>query len=625
MINSIGILIGGANQLSLYFKKIIKGFQARVFDNSGIFESFDCMDSSLKTITKPIYEQASLVVTPNGYKEDKLYAIKPDDGSGDLVVTRATTATRVNSDGLIEFTPYNLLQRSQEFDNAVWAISGTITKTANSVNAPNGSLTADTILGANSSSYISQSYTGTNGVVYTNSFFIKNNNSTQSLLVIRNSVSTISANINWSGSVLTSITNGLGVTTFEDYGDGWYRIISTYTALEDAQRARIYPTTSTNQSVYLWGAQLVTGTSAKEYFPTTDRLDVPRLDYTNSSCPSILVEPQRTNVFTYSEQFDNAIWTKTRSTVTANATTAPDGTLTADFLTQQTGETSAGNINQSFTNTIGVTYTFSVFAKKNTKNFIGLRSNSVGAGISYFDLLNGTLGTVGASHTAKIESYDDDWYRCSITYTATVVSLLNLIYIADSSSTIVTDSGGVYLWGAQLEAGSYATSYVPTIASSVTRNADLISKTGISSLIGQTEGTMFVEGSFAALSAAIKRMFSLSNGSTNNDILIQNSANSTDVQFVVVNGGTIQVSITVSSAITFGTNFKAAFVYSENYFAAFINGVKVGQDLLGTVPACSKVAFARGNDTTLHEGTVKVAAIWKTKLTDQECINLTTI
>lgn len=135
MINGIGILIGGANQLSLYFKKIILGFQTRVLDDFGIFESFDCMNSSLKAITKPIYEQASLVVTTNGYKEDKLYSVFPKDGSGDLTVTRATTATRVNSAGLIEVTPYNLLTYSEQFNNAIW-VKERITITANAATAP---------------------------------------------------------------------------------------------------------------------------------------------------------------------------------------------------------------------------------------------------------------------------------------------------------------------------------------------------------------------------------------------------------------------------------------------------------------------------------------------------------
>ena len=569
-----------------------------------------------------LFETASLVITPNGIKEDKLYAIKPTDGSGDLVVTRATTATRVNSAGLVELVPYNVLTYSEQFDNAIWAISGTITKTANSVTAPNGTLTADTILSANSSSYISQSYTGTNGVGYTNSFFIKNNNSTQSALIIRNTVSAISASINWSGSVLTSITNTLGVTTFEDYGNGWYKIISTYTALEDAQKARIYPTSSTNQSVFLWGSQLVTGSEAKEYFPTTDRLDVPRLDYTNSTCPSILVEPQRTNVLTYSEQFDNAIWTKTRSTVTANATTSPDGNTTADFLTQETGQTSAGNVAQSFTNTIGVTYTLSVFAKKNTKNFIGLRSNSVGAGISYFDLLNGTLGTVNASHTAKIESYDNDWYRCSITYTATVVSVLNLIYLADSSSQTVTDSGGVYLWGAQLEAGANATSYIPTVAATVTRNADLISKTGISNLIGQTEGTIFVDVNYKAES--ITKTYLNLGTSTSNYIAIGTRTNN-KIGMEVVNSG---VQVNVASTATYSTNqrLKIAMTYKLNDFKLYINGILQATDTSGTVPAKAEVYLGSyGNGTIQAMDGINSAILWKTALTDAELISLTTI
>jgi len=566
-----------------------------------------------------LFDSASLCITPNGYKEDKLYAIKPDDGSGDLVVTRATTATRVNGDGLIEVTPYNLLQRSQEFDNAVWAISGTITKTANSVNSPNGTLTADTILGANASSYISQSYTGTNGVVYTNSFFIKNNNSTQSLLLIRNTVSTISANINWSGSVLTSITNGLGVTTFEDYGNGWYRIISTYTALEDAQRARIYPTTSTDQSVYLWGAQLVTGSVAKDYFPTTDRLNIPRLDYTNGSCPSILVEPQRTNLILQSQTFDNASWTKVNLAISANTIISPDGTTTADTITDDS--TNGLHVVVQYSTWQAITQTASVYAKAGTASKIFIGNLSQGRG-SYFDLSTQTV-VDSSLFSGTITSVGNGWFRLTATHTAgTNNQTFGIGLFTGTSTTSYAGSGQTaYLWGAQLEAGSYHTSYIPTVASTITRNADVISKTGISSLIGQTEGTMFVDVNFKA-DSVFKNLFNLGTSTSSYIAIVVRSNNKIGAE--VLNSG-VQVNNDGSTIYT-SQRLKIAFAYKANDFAMYVNGVLAFSQNTGSVPAKAEVYLGSyGNGTQQPKDGINASALWKTRLDNETLAQLTTI
>jgi len=224
------------------------------------------------------YDDASLIYYPSGYKAGKAYSLKPTDGSGDLTFTRASTATRVNSAGLIESVATgvpridytgggcaklilepqrsNLVLRSEELNLSPWGTLGTITITPNNTISPDGTTNADLVLGDNASSSVNQIISGVSGVVYTNSFFIKNNNSTESSVIIRNSITAIDSKLIWSGSVLSSISNLVGISTFQDYGNGWYRIISTYTSLESVQRPRIIPTLLTNQSVYIWGAQL---------------------------------------------------------------------------------------------------------------------------------------------------------------------------------------------------------------------------------------------------------------------------------------------------------------------------------------------------------------------------------
>lgn len=215
-----------------------------------------------------------------------------------------------------------------------------------------------------------------------------------------------------------------------------------------------------------------------------------RFDYTNGSCPSILVEPQRTNLLLRSEEFDNASWGKTNTTITANQTAAPDGNITADKLIESA---TSGNhfvrTSLSFSGVIG-SYSITVFAKSNGRNLMVREYNQTGFGAK-FDLQNGTIiSLIGAGTTASIKDLGDGWYRCSTTviFTNSVNAVIQFSLLNGSTDNYIGDGvSGAYLWGAQLEAGSNATSYIPTVASAVTRNADVISKTGLSGITSITE------------------------------------------------------------------------------------------------------------------------------------------
>jgi len=189
------------------------------------------------------------------------------------------------------------------------------------------------------------------------------------------------------------------------------------------------------------------------------RLDYPLIDGVQKGCPHHILEPARTQLIQYSQDFSNAAWGKARLSVSANQVISPDGTLNADYIEQQSGNTSSGGIFDGVIFT-AAKYTQSIFVKKKEKSFITLTENASSASLRYtwFDIENGLIGTVNGGHTAKIENYGNGWYRCSITYTAintgSGYSVFHYLCDTDNSTTVV-GSGGLYVWGAMVEQGSY--------------------------------------------------------------------------------------------------------------------------------------------------------------------------
>jgi hypothetical protein len=399
-----------------------------------------------------LFESASLVVTPNGTKASKLYAIKPTSGAGDLSVTRATTATRVNSAGLIESVAVN----------------------------------------------------------------------------------------------------------------------------------------------------------------------VPRLDYTNSTCPSILIEPQRTNLVLRSQEIDNSSWSKDNNgtgvspVVTANYTTAPDGTNTADRV-------QFSNIGKTLTTdyslivqypiTLGGTGTFTIYLKSNTSS-----NQNV---LCYWGAGEGTVFNVTTQ-----------WQRFTL---PNLTSGLAGIVIGSRGGFGFTAGGDetldISVWGAQLEAGSYATSYIPTTTATVTRNADVINKTSVSSLIGQTEGTIYSEIKVSKLLGTASRyIFHLSDGTANNRIYMAFSGASSNIlRGRIFNGGTLQCSIDSSTISATGT-YKLALAYKNNDIVFYINGVQIGTDTSATIPTCSRVDLGHNYaGASQFNDSINNANVWKTRLSNSELATLTTL
>jgi hypothetical protein len=253
-----------------------------------------------------------------------------------------------------------------------------------------------------------------------------------------------------------------------------------------------------------------------------------------------------------------------------------------------------------------------------------------------FNLTTGIVeSTLGIGITsANIQNYGNGWYRCSITSTSTssgtsvAFAVFNAAFTDGNINPIFTGNGtdGVLIYGAQFEAGSYVSSYIPTLGASVTRSADAASKTGISSLIGATEGTIYGEFTFTGISPQMHMFVSVA-GSFANAVYVQ-TFSATGISMQVWNGVVNQVAIN-SSGLTAGQNVKFAAAYKANDFALYVNGVQVGTDTSGSVPSgLSQLevgGYAEAGSPFNFNSSIQTAALYPVRLTNAELATLTSL
>jgi len=298
--------------------------------------------------------------------------------------------------------------------------------------------------------------------------------------------------------------------------------------------------------------------------------NVPRLDYpvggAVNGCPALLVEPSAQNIFQRSEEFNDAYWVKNLASFTQNSIIAPDGTNTADkiFATAAPG-------NHFFTRTSTQTgqHTFSIFVKASEYSFIRLQDVNSGTYNVSFNLLAGVASGTGAS----IQNYGNGWYRCIVTYNGGGLSVSNgfigVSTLAGSISYTGDGVSGVFVWGAQLETGSVPTSYIPTTTAAVTRSGETISKTGVSSLIGQTEGTIYAEVDIRNM-AKETYILEIDDGSNTNRVIMRSLTSNLMRGSIVAPGASGIIGI---SSATFNAGIiKIAFAYKSGDFALSVNG-----------------------------------------------------
>lgn len=564
--------------------------------------------------------------------------------------TRATTATRTNAAGLIELAPYNLLRYSEQFDNAAWEKNSS-SVIPNISTAPNGTLTADKIIPnlsgsvrgvfifgnpINSYNFSVYAKAGGKNFLY---FYVVGSTASTGVWFNLNTGTIGTIGSSWSGVAITSV------------GDGWYRC-SANVSLINSSNNLYYFVSDTNGSLdvtangtdglFLWGAQLVEGTDARPYLKTETRLNRPRVDFSLGGCPNLLLEPQRTNLAPQSSSFDSLSWAKASSSVTANTTSSPGGIVDADTLNSTT--TSASIVAQAVTIVSGTTYTLSFYIKQNTQRFVYIRFTSNTTPNNYvsvvFDLQDGTVGqtslgaTSGTLVSATTQSAANGFYRLNLTASINITDgnigvgfatakTGNTFNTSGTITSAITNGNSFFVWGAQLEAGAYPTTYIPTTTTSVTRNADSFVESNVFSrgMITAAGGAWFFELrnnlSLTRDAAGSNGMYlSSGNGFNNDGFLIWNWNTTTPLQITKY----VSNAFIILHTLPVGT-CKVAIKWNGSTADIFVNGVKVIASTVFTGTTMQNL-FGTGASIPFN---IQQMALYPTPLTDDELITMTTI
>jgi hypothetical protein len=331
----------------------------------------------------------------------------------------------------------------------------------------------------------------------------------------------------------------------------------------------------------------------------TAAINAPRFDYDPATLAAkgLLIEEQRTNLLLYSQQFDDASWGKFAGAVTANTTVSPDGTTNADLFTISS---TVGSLFRSVSVTNAQVYTGSVYFKAGTTSTTRLKIEATANIYEVaFNLSTGTTSPVGGTGSATITAVGNGWYRCTATATATATG-------TGSFSAIATGVAGqnILVWGAQLEAGAFATSYIPTVASQVTRSADVATMTGtnFSEWYNQSEGTMVCNFAIVgSVPSGTGRVWEVSNSvSSGNTITLRQGTVITGADVTVTTGGVVQVD-TNSFTTPVNTNLKSAFAWSTASSNLTANGTSVSNSGTLTPPTPNQLLFNAGASKWLRQ------------------------
>ena len=570
------------------------------------------------------YDDASLVFLPSGGagKDGKAYSMKPRTGDGDFTFSRGSnlTATRVDSNGLIEKGRENLLKQSNQFDTTWTTSNASVTSGQSGYDGSSDAWLLDIVSGTNSQR-IEQSISQSG--VQTYSVYVKKG--TLNWVRIRvNATVTAQSYFDLENGVVGTIQAGLISRSIESVGNGWFRCSIVFNSTSSL--VRIYPAnddgsvTQSSGNIYIQDAQLEIGLVATEPIlsgATTGLAgileDSPRFDYSGgASCPSLLLEPSRTNLL-QSEYFeDSKLGTVT---LTTNAITSPEGVQNASLVVCP-----SGRLGENVSLTSGTDYVVSVFAKQKGNTFNMRAADGTNPSVEFNLATQTTTDTNGA--VGSMEDYGNGWYRCIMKFTASATGSFEIRYV------LITDADGVYAYGAQVEQGSYPTSYIPNHSGgSVTRAADVCEGAGTSSTFNADEGVFYAE--ISTNTDDTDKAISLNNavsGSLNNRLWMGYSTSNKRIYALGYVNNSLQFAL--SKLMTDESLFvKIACRYKINDIAFFVNGVKVGTDTTAlNFTELNSLDFNIGTAVSGASplyGNVKQVLVFNSYLSDSEIITLT--
>ncbi len=564
-----------------------------------------------------IYDKSSLVLIPSGTKTGKVFSQKPVSGDGDFTFTRASAATRVNADGNIEKETGNLLAWSNSFNNWTKALCTATSGQSGYDGSSDAWLLTAT--GSGNSCRRNVTYSGVS------SFSVYAKAGTADGIRLRFDAATdknLMVNLT-DGSVISAVTTAFAYSV-EDVGSGWYRVTAT-ADLTSGINVRLIVTddtgTQSTGSVYIQDAQLEQGLVARDYQETTTAAvyggitdNTPRLDYTDSSCPALLLEPQRTNLITQSEYFNSSYWIKGGSpvfSVSDNAGISPEGVSNATRFVAASAQQST-RLYTSVTWT-AVPYTISLYVKNNGGTNTNIR-------FSYYD--------GSGQYFSPTFTLTDEWQRIEYTFTPTASS--------GGFWLVNTPTAGLNLdllaFAAQLEISSYPTSYIPTYGSSVSRVAETCTKGSASSVIGQNEGVIFAEVDFKGGSSTDTHRFSINDSGSNNWIFVSIEGGS-NLRYYIRVGSNTYIDGNVGNKFVAGNTYKIALRYKSGDTAVYINGIEIGSGNTTAFPSpttpfsrYSITGSANNSDPVqFTQSGVKQTLLFPTSLSNEELAALTTI
>lgn len=507
--------------------------------------------------------------------------------------------------------------------------------------APDGSVTADKLVEdtATIGHYLgpATTITGVVGQVLTHSCYVKAAERTFVQLILTG-IAPASGNYIAGFDLSTGVagTPTAGVTSrIVDVGNGWFRCSMTatvQTAANIGRQIRISLNSSSTPSsytgdgtsgIYVWGAQFADSASLDPYFynpgaaPTVASYYGPRFDYdpVTLAAKGLLIEEQRTNICLYSSDLSNLPWTYGGTvSLTYNTTTAPDGTITADTITVVSGADTG--VYQNITCASSTTYTWSLYVKLGTMVASDYK-------IAIYD--NTNLAFIAVDIVPTQTPSSTAWTRITYTFTTPATCVSVRPYCFRNSLSAATS---VNVWGMQLEQGAFATSYIPTVAASLTRAADFASVTGanFSNWFNPVEGTIYTESSTVSLSATGMLTYAISDGTFNQSMYGNFTSGNTYRGANVLNGGVSQAnSIASFTGLTTVNNTRDALAYKQDNFGESCNGVATRTDLTGTIPIVNRlyIGASWAGTSNFLNGYIRSFKYYPTRLSNGKLQTLT--